>query len=86
MFYNKPAAAHKLIGEMEETVLESFCAAVNLKVLLLRGQDIPAVHQCASLVDKTSELFPPDKRFPEAIDQLREDTRIGDRRPVSVQR
>lgn len=47
-------------------MLESFCAAANLKALLLRGSNIPAVKQCADEVNLTSELFAPDKNFPEA--------------------
>lgn len=47
-------------------MLESFCAAANLKAFLLRGNNIPVVKQCAMLVDQTSELFAPDNNFPEA--------------------
>ena len=59
--------AEYVVGQIERTMLESFCAAANLKALLLRGSDIPAVNQCAIQVDKTSELFSPDRSFPEAI-------------------
>lgn len=62
---------------MEKTMLESFCAAANLKALLLRGRDIPAVNQCAALVDNISELFSPDGNFNEAFDRLGEDAPVG---------
>lgn len=58
------------VGQLERTMLESFCAAANLKALLLRGSDIPAVNQCARQVDNISELFSPDKNFPEAVTEL----------------
>ncbi|KZP26233.1 hypothetical protein FIBSPDRAFT_949702 [Athelia psychrophila] len=54
------------LGQMEKTMLQSFCAAANLKALL-RGSEIPAVNQCASQVEKISELFSPDGNVPEAI-------------------
>lgn len=59
-------------------MLETFCAAANLKALLTRGRDIPAVGQCAALVDKISTLFSPDGNFPEAFDQSDEDNSTGE--------
>ena len=64
-------------------MLKSFCAAANLKALLLRGSDIPAVKQCAEEVDRTSELFAPDRNFPEAAAAL--ERRTNTRRDVIQQ-
>lgn len=49
-------------------MLESFCAASNLKAFLQRERDMPesAISQCASQLDKISQPFSPDKNFLEA--------------------
>lgn len=65
-------------------MLESFCAAANLKALLLRGRDIPAVNQCAALVDNISELFSPAGNFSEAFDRLGEDAPIKMGKPEKL--
>lgn len=60
-------------------MLQSFCAAANLKALL-RGSEIPAVNQCASQVEKISELFSPDGNVPEAIAARGNDVSSRERR------
>lgn len=65
-------------------MLGSFCAAANLKALLLRGSDIPAVNQCAKEVDKIAELFSPDKNFAEASPGRGHDARDKERKAESL--
>lgn len=54
---------HYFVGQMDRTMLQSFCAAANLKALLTRDSDILTVKQCAIQVDKISQLFSTDESF-----------------------